>query len=625
MTSPIIQEQSPLVVFLKTDPDHVEFGVLKKENIEPKVNTTKAIMSITECDDSDSEDHTPVEDTGVAPSDTKPTKNEKSTGDQLSEHQVRSDKFRSRGRSRSCLGRVQEILNASTLVNNDHHELHGRTLKEQARCGEGYLERHTLLDRQCNVHEGTTGQVASTSIKKSCPFTSTVSSRPNSGGHSSASVERVAQLESSPLERIEPQHSQVPLQVLGEHRNVTDPIPDQSVGTTETQFPSEDSSSALAKFVTIFPQAKQWFEENSDRCLWQKDKKAKFSRCGNRIGKMNGEKIGRCFEILEKTAFSQQGSEASQCLDSLANLGFCTRNHRQDARARIQSYLGEYSIQNQGETTLPSRSHETELEISRESTGRLTRMPLSRQGQGLMNALTISSTDTGDDRFRFVPYQIPAKALADHSAYILELARKAMTKSELCEGYIYVYWNRTTFGAYKIGYTTRDIDKRLQDWASQCKHEAQRTYPPPAEIAIPVPHVRRVEKLIHADLIKYRVKEIGCLGCHRDHIEWFHRIDETLIKAKIKAWTWWIMSDPYEQSGEDFKLNKSGEDVLKEICKGAAVNPGSLSPFEGIDFRSARSVSPGSRKRSGLRPRYGRKDRIRSSAPHSYNTRSRRA
>lgn len=427
---------------------------------------------------------------------------------------------------------------------------------------------------------------------------------------------------------------------------------DQYVETNDTDSLTTDSISALAVFNEIFPQAKQWFEDVPNKCLWRKATKAKNDRCNNHILATHKNMIEERFEKLRNTCFGQCISEASQCIGELADLAFCSRYHCRKARAMIQDSLAGSLLQSHGNSILSSIKCEGEDRISHESNDRLPNLSPSAQSARSARILTIPSPDLIDDRYNFsrkavtrragktlytyipklVPYETEgSKAVADHGEWILELASKEFTKTEFNEGYIYAYWNRTMFGAYKIGYTIRDVDERLREWESQCKHEAERVYPPHHKTAILVPYARRVEKLIHADLRKCRFVEHGCHGCHRSHWEWFMGLNESLLKAKIEKWTDWIMSKPYKQSGDNLILRKSAKDTLREMCRETANGQTniSLQILEAnllrrtLYIRSEGNSYVAVRRRSQLPPRPGRKNQTNSPTPYRYNLRSR--
>ena len=132
----------------------------------------------------------------------------------------------------------------------------------------------------------------------------------------------------------------------------------------------------------------------------------------------------------------------------------------------------------------------------------------------------------------YLPYQRSKLVV---STWVETQANTPLTKRELDTGSLYVYWNQANFGVYKIGYSTVDVTQRLRKWETQCKHTAQRLY----WSRIKVPNVRRLERLVHAELKDYRVKEECCHGCKRGHNEWFI-VDFNLIQKSIAFWTGWI-------------------------------------------------------------------------------------
>lgn len=406
---------------------------------------------------------------------------------------------------------------------------------------------------------------------------------------------------------------------------------DQCPETIVTDGSATDSIPALGKFDEIFPQAKQWFDKVPNKCLWQKATKAKNDRCNNPIPATHKNMIEERFETLRNMCFPQHILEAGQFIGELADLAFCSRHHCRKARARIQESLAGSLLQSQGESILSSIKCEGEDDISHKSIDKLRNTSPFRRGARSANIPTAPSRGPVDDCFnfrqgavlrqhlrrravtthcayipKFVRYETrESRAVADHGEWILKKANKEFTKLELKKGYIYAYWNRTTFGDYKIGFTTKDVDERLRKWESKCKHEAERIYPPRDGVAILMPHVKRVELLIHADLIKCRYVEKNCRGCHQSHDEWFRELNESLLKAKIEKWTDWIMSKPYEESGGNLVLRKSAEDTLIEMCRESANSqtnvslqvPAAKLPWRKFHTRSGSNFYYGERRR----------------------------
>ncbi|CAG8890996.1 unnamed protein product [Penicillium egyptiacum] len=128
----------------------------------------------------------------------------------------------------------------------------------------------------------------------------------------------------------------------------------------------------------------------------------------------------------------------------------------------------------------------------------------------------------------------------------------------------------------KIGRTS-NVHRRLAEWSKQCSYDltliryypytpSSSTSPSPARVPqshnsrnrapsaslVPgrkVPHVHRVERLIHLELAAQRVRDLGqCPECGKEHREWFEveaakeslrRVDEC-----IRRWVSWAESMP---------------------------------------------------------------------------------
>lgn len=110
----------------------------------------------------------------------------------------------------------------------------------------------------------------------------------------------------------------------------------------------------------------------------------------------------------------------------------------------------------------------------------------------------------------------------------------------------------------KIG-RAENVHRRLSQWAKQCSHNITliRYYPyasssnhphssgsAQAQLPRKVPHVHRVERLIHVELAEKRVAEQGaCENCGREHREWFEieasRDGLRAVDEVIRRWVGW--------------------------------------------------------------------------------------
>lgn len=168
----------------------------------------------------------------------------------------------------------------------------------------------------------------------------------------------------------------------------------------------------------------------------------------------------------------------------------------------------------------------------------------------------------------FLPYRPPESAHLTVNEFVVQQAMEPFDinpdrRNELGEGYLYVYWNEATFGIRKIGYTTGKVKDRLDAWEKDCNHIATQQYSSPAKVR----HAARVEQLVHADLMDYRVFEPACRGCLKSHVEWFKDVDLSFIIRRIEAWTDWIGEGPYEKVGRKWHLTDKGKERMPIVTR----------------------------------------------------------
>jgi hypothetical protein len=169
-----------------------------------------------------------------------------------------------------------------------------------------------------------------------------------------------------------------------------------------------------------------------------------------------------------------------------------------------------------------------------------------------------------------------------------------LDNDERQNGYVYLYEVEGNSGFVKLGYTTRPVEVRHQEWKFDCNRVPRALYPIPSSSAIPVRYARRVEALCHAELDHRRIR-IYCKGCLKQHIEWFE-ISPAEAIAVIRKWSKWTATLPYEMA----RL-RSGAWELKEEERQKARNIGrfmkELSFYNGSSELNLGNVGAGLRRR----------------------------
>ena len=185
---------------------------------------------------------------------------------------------------------------------------------------------------------------------------------------------------------------------------------------------------------------------------------------------------------------------------------------------------------------------------------------------------------------------------------IRSVISRPLNAQDIHDGYVYAYEVEGNSGYVKIGYTTRLVTDRHDEWSFECNRQTKSLYPPPAPVAnissgaaattqaarpvaaamaVLVPHARRIEALCHAELDHRRIK-ICCGACLKQHIEWFD-VSAAEVTAVIQKCSRWMATRPYEplqlRDGPKWVLN-AGEAQRKlrieQFMRELAVVPASL-------------------------------------------------
>ncbi|KAF2736304.1 DUF1766-domain-containing protein [Polyplosphaeria fusca] len=191
--------------------------------------------------------------------------------------------------------------------------------------------------------------------------------------------------------------------------------------------------------------------------------------------------------------------------------------------------------------------------------------------------------------YAFEPWQ-PQQTLhqpVSHSLYALASAPLGKTKDHL-RGSIYMFSVRGAFGLVKIGYTTKTLEQRLGKWNRQCNRkrmfELELLQSSFEGQLVEIPHLARVEKLMHTELKELRLKN-KCGACGKTHQEWFWVTEQQALGVFAK-WRDWILREPYEEGGDGvWVLKKEFRNELEVVC-------------EPVPFAAAAAATP-KRKKGG--------------------------
>lgn len=350
----------------------------------------------------------------------------------------------------------------------------------------------------------------------------------------------------------------------------------------------EVSNSALQKFNEIFDgcDAEKRFKLDPKRCLL---KTRKGQRCGGLILWKHKDMIQEVLASLANLYFKDDEQECIHQLERLADLAVCKRNHRGKARKLINSILRDHgasivesvmdgtdSLQ-AGASLGGSSTAETTAKSSKPSFKKEDVIPddirkeiqdcaKGRHDDGRINYdFRATRSMTLKKRISYLPKFLPYKPREATKSSATEWLKKQISKpllpSELASGWLYVYWNRASFGYKKIGFTTKGVDQRLRRWISQCKHEADLQACPERR----VPHVRRLEQIVHAEFKDFRFCERNCPGCHRSHKEWFKPPSGVSLAKVIEEWIQWMLTEPYEKVQGVWQLKTHHAERLDEL------------------------------------------------------------
>jgi len=161
----------------------------------------------------------------------------------------------------------------------------------------------------------------------------------------------------------------------------------------------------------------------------------------------------------------------------------------------------------------------------------------------------------------FFPYQSKKWESKPVQDALREIITRPLSSKDLEDGFIYVFWDVKHFGIVKIG-RTNDLQRRLKEWDRRCKrkHVYHTTLPM-------IPHVARIERLIHMELKQYR-RSRRCLSCEKSHNEWFEVTEKHTVNV-FQKWQQWIDQKPYELDAElnQWTLRQGMLASIPQLCE----------------------------------------------------------
>lgn len=167
---------------------------------------------------------------------------------------------------------------------------------------------------------------------------------------------------------------------------------------------------------------------------------------------------------------------------------------------------------------------------------------------------------------KFVSYQPKWSLNRSVTQALLHVIANPLKPTDLKDGFIYIFWDKEHFGKVKIG-RTNDLEHRLEGWNQQCKRTHSYHKATTDGQLARIPHVSRIERLIHIELKEYRLRR-GCEGCNKTHEEWFD-VEEAQAVKVFQKWQDWILQSPYAYDPDlkVWRIRSEMVDTLPQICE----------------------------------------------------------
>ncbi|MCJ1411606.1 hypothetical protein MMC19_005697 [Ptychographa xylographoides] len=191
---------------------------------------------------------------------------------------------------------------------------------------------------------------------------------------------------------------------------------------------------------------------------------------------------------------------------------------------------------------------------------------------------------------QFSAWQPQIQRKHDVKAALLASITHPLREQGDISGYLYVYSTVGDFGKRKIGVTAKDyIQGRMNEWRKKCHRRINLIYPLEDE-KVPVPHVYRLEKLVHAELKGYRIVEHGCDCGTKRHKEWFDAKDHHITEV-VRRWTEWLHRAPYEKIEKEWVLKKEFQERQELVKACTPYEPPKAEPTPKRKIKNLKGVA----------------------------------
>lgn len=259
-------------------------------------------------------------------------------------------------------------------------------------------------------------------------------------------------------------------------------------------------------------------------------------KCRQNLG---GEKKLDCLDIMDCIFLCTERPSPTALLDGylvqLAQSLLCRYHDRNISRQQTewQERLQTLGSKCVVAMRLVSVKHDTQPGDTGKPDTLLTRPPPARRD--VFKASKFEIRGKGEGLVPGMTWQEGVKALVGKALK----KSTSVTSDETKSGYLYAYKVQGNDGFVKIGYTTRSTAIRHEEWEEACYRKPESVYE-----GANVPNALRLERLIHAELVREKVR-IYCEACQKQHLEWFEVSEDKAIDV-IRKWELWMRRNPYE-------------------------------------------------------------------------------
>ncbi|KAL4750404.1 hypothetical protein BDW72DRAFT_175836 [Aspergillus terricola var. indicus] len=310
----------------------------------------------------------------------------------------------------------------------------------------------------------------------------------------------------------------------------------QRVNDWITAFPTGDDKTVPVMSVAKKIENILW-DGASTYCI---GKNKKGSRCRSKMGGQKVQNYQKTINEIVKPVTYLDDSELDFFLQVLQHNSFCFYHISDQGAEQVRKWKLIITNLRSESATPRTYSNTSRLGQGNSQQANTTRCDMDTSGSNTVRrrSRALSPDQFWPEEHDNTPFEIVTKPIDTDD----DKPHAFLEETDQTKGYVYAYEVKGNKGLVKIGFTSRTVEERHNEWTLDCNRLVLPIYPVDPRAAVAVPNAARVEALCHAELRQHNFW-IYCSACLKQHVEWF-KVTPTEAIDLIQKWSNWMWMQP---------------------------------------------------------------------------------